>query len=47
MYEIIKTYLFSTSGGNVIAHLDIDNDLHIMSDDFDIIKYYRRINVVQ
>lgn len=47
MYEIIKTFLFYTSGGVVIAHLDEEESLHIMSNDADIIeevqdKYYRR-----
>jgi len=38
MYEIVKTFLSTTSSGGIIAYLDKDKDLHIMSDDFDIKK---------
>jgi len=55
MYEIIKTFLFYTSKGQIIAYLDENYDFHVMSENVEIIKevtekYYRRkdqINVLQ
>lgn len=47
MYKIVETYIVFTSEGETILHIDEDGDLHIMSNNSDVIaevrdKYYNR-----